>query len=71
MYGYCYITDDPRFSQSTKLYRKPIIFVHFTCIAHIYTTHNFKMLSVYIDDITGGLHANDLLVLMEVSQTTL
>ena len=26
---------------------------------------------VYIDDIMGGLHASDLVVLMEVSQTTL
>ena len=54
-----------------KLYSKAIIFAHFTCIAHMYTTHNFKMLYVYIDDIMGGLHASDLVVLMEVSQTTL
>ena len=37
----------------------------------MFTTHNFKMLYVYIDDIMGGLHASDLVVLMEVSQTTL
>ena len=30
-----------------------------------------KMFYVYIDDIMGGLHASDLVVLMEVSQTTL
>ena len=29
------------------------------------------MLYVYIDDIMGGLNASDLVVLMEVSQTTL
>ena len=29
------------------------------------------MLYVYIDYIMGGLHASDLVVLMEVSQTTL
>ena len=37
----------------------------------MYTTHNFKMLYVYIDDIMGGPHASHLVVLMEVSQTTL
>ena len=36
-----------------------------------YATHNFKMLYGYIDDIMGGLHARDLVVVMEVSQTTL
>ena len=45
-----------------KLYSKTIIFPHFTCIAHMYTTHNFKMLHVYIDDIMGGLHASNLVV---------
>ena len=50
---------------------KAIIFAHFTCIAHMFTSHNFKMLYVYIDDIMSGLHASDLVVLMEVSQTTL
>ena len=54
-----------------KLYSKAIIFAHFPSIAHMYTTHNFKMFYVYIDDIMGGLHASDLVVLMEVSQTTL
>ena len=29
------------------------------------------MLYFYMDDIMGGLHASDLVVLMEVSQTTL
>ena len=32
---------------------------------------NFKMLLVYINDIMGGLNASDLVVLMEVSQSTL
>ena len=36
----------------------------------MYTIHNFKCY-VYIDDSMGGLHASDLVVLMEVSQTTL
>ena len=31
----------------------------------------FKMLCVFIDDIMGGLHASDLVVLMDVSQTPL
>ena len=35
------------------------------------TTNNFKMLYVYIDDIMGGLQASDLVILMEISQTTL
>ena len=30
----------------------------------MFTTHNFKMLYVYIDDIMGGLHASDLVVLI-------
>ena len=37
----------------------------------MYTTHNFKMLYVYMADIMGGLHASDLVVLMYVSQTPL
>ena len=37
----------------------------------MYTTHNFKMVCVYIDDIMGGIHASDLVVLIEVSLTTL
>ena len=35
----------------------------------MYSTHNFKMLYVYIDDIMGD--ASDLVALMEVSQTTM
>ena len=49
----------------------PLYYLFYICISHMYTTHNFKMLYVYIDDIMGGLLASDLVVLMEVSQTTL
>ena len=40
-------------------------------IVRMYTTHNFKMVYVYINDIMGDLHASNLGVLIEVSQATL
>ena len=36
-------------------------------IVRMYTTHNFKMVYVYINDMMGDLHASNRVVLIEVS----